>query len=399
RPFAATVVDELDAWLARHASATGTDSLAGTDSVALRDASDADLSSLASSTLLPNSTGRLIADSSGALHSTTAASSCGEGTPGSEPAGPGSAESDSAGTGSSADGSPAAGSAQDAPGMRGDGESASSGGGSCPTFISDAVDVRDDDFDFELDAAAVAERGPPAPKRRVPRDPLEGRTTLGRYRLLQKLGQGGMGSVWKAEDPVDGRPVALKVLRSDRAADQLMTRRFHREIRLLAEVGNPHVANVLEMNCEGDLHYFAMEFVDGRDLGGLLKERRRLPEREAVSMAADVARALLEAHRQGVVHRDLKPGNILVCNPDPNGAVPEFPRVKLTDFGLARHVVETESLAVTQAGALMGTPLYFAPEQCSGAGRVDVRADVYSLGATLFHMLAGRPPFEARNVA
>jgi serine/threonine protein kinase/class 3 adenylate cyclase len=402
RPFASVVVGELDAWLAQHASPTDANRGEVEESAVLLDDLDFGLNSLSGSTLLPNSTEASVAGSSAAGRSTTAAESAEPGTPVRDSPGSDSPGQSSPGGGASSAGSEGGGAGVNKDGDNKGGESDGAGsisGGSCPTFISDAVDMRDDDVDFELDPAAVAERRPEGSPRRASRDPLEGRATLGRYRLLLKLGQGGMGSVWKAEDPVDGRVVALKVLRSDRAGDQLMTRRFHREIRLLAEVGNPHVANVLEVNCEGDLHYFAMEFVDGRDLGGVLKERRRLPEREAVSMATDVARALLEAHRQGVVHRDLKPGNILVCNPDPNGAVPEFPRVKLTDFGLARQVVESESLAVTQAGALMGTPLYFAPEQCSGTGRVDVRADVYSLGATLFHMLAGRPPFEARNVA
>ncbi|MCY2962342.1 MAG: protein kinase, partial [Planctomycetota bacterium] len=123
-----------------------------------------------------------------------------------------------------------------------------------------------------------------------------------------------------------------------------------------------------------------------------------MSERESAAITADVARALLEAHERGIVHRDLKPENILIRRDEPDVPPPEFPRVKLTDFGLARHVNETESMLLTAAGAVLGTPLYFSPEQCSGSGHVDVRADVYSLGATLFHTLVGRPPFESTSI-
>ncbi len=235
----------------------------------------------------------------------------------------------------------------------------------------------------------------------APSDPLANRQTLGRFKLIAKLGEGGMGAVWRAEDPLDGRMVAIKVLRADMAQKEILRKRFHREARLLAEVNNPYVANMLEVNAEGDLHYFVLEFVDGSNLLDYLKEHGRLSEREAAAIAADVARALREAHERGIVHRDLKPENILLCRDRQDASAqpaPEFPRVKLTDFGLARHVAESESMHLTSAGAVLGTPLYFAPEQCSGKAEVDVRADVYSLGATLFHTLTGRPPFEADSI-
>ena len=227
-------------------------------------------------------------------------------------------------------------------------------------------------------------------------DPLLYRQQLGRFKLLQKLGEGGMGAVWKAEDPLDGRVVAVKVLRSELAKDETALRRFHREARMLAEVESPFIANLLELNADDGLQYIVMEFVDGQNVLEFLKGRGRLTERDAVAMVADVARALREAHARGVVHRDLKPENMLLVGDAADEHA--LPRVKLTDFGLAREIVDSESQHVTTAGMLVGTPLYMAPEQCSGTAVVDARADVYSLGATLFHLLAGRPPFEANTV-
>ncbi len=272
------------------------------------------------------------------------------------------------------------------------------------TFVSAAEDLSPAEGSFGPgpDAAtndAGRADGKSQPHR--PPDALAGRKTLGRFKLIAKLGEGGMGAVWRAEDPVGGRIVAIKVLRADMAQKEILVKRFHREARLLAEVNNPYVANMLEVNAEGGLHYFVLEFVDGSNLLDYLKERGRLSERVAVAITADVARALRDAHDRGIVHRDLKPENILICRDTealPGRPPMEFPRVKLTDFGLARHVDESESMHLTSAGSVLGTPLYFAPEQCSGKADVDVRADVYSLGATLFHMLIGRPPFEAANV-
>jgi serine/threonine protein kinase/class 3 adenylate cyclase len=229
------------------------------------------------------------------------------------------------------------------------------------------------------------------------------RERLGRFRLLDKLGQGGMGAVYKAVDCSDGRIVAIKVLRANWTAQPQALARFHKEARLLAEINNPYVTNLLEVNEDEGFHYLALEFVAGESLDKLLRRRGRLDERDALAIMADVARALVDAHAAGIVHRDVKPANILLTegrqedredspsNPVPDGSRSVI-RAKLSDFGLARHVVESESLNVTRAGAILGTLLYMSPEQCAGAA-LDVRADVYSLGATLYHLLAGRPPF------
>ena len=264
----------------------------------------------------------------------------------------------------------------------------------------------------------------------------KGAPRLGRYRLLEKLGEGGQGVVHRAEDPADGSIVAIKILRTDRVDNPEVLRRFRKEARLMAEANNPHVVNLLEFNEDDGIPYMVLEFVAGDSLGQLLAERARLGETEALLFMAAVARGLIQAHERGIVHRDIKPSNILLLDPrrPAAGAITEldsfapergresgfidkamspgvtlsttvdgttdaataWPRIKITDFGLARHVIDTESLALTAAGALLGTPHYMAPEQWTGRA-VDPRTDVYAMGATLSHLLAGRPPFTAET--
>jgi serine/threonine protein kinase/class 3 adenylate cyclase len=232
----------------------------------------------------------------------------------------------------------------------------------------------------------------PAPSTETGRGKAVPGERLGRYRLLEKVGEGGMGAVYRAEDTADGTVVAVKVLRPDLVQRPDSLRRFHKEARLLAEVNNPHVTNLLEVNEDDGTHYLVLEYVPGQTLRQLLEGQGALDERTALGVAADVARALAEAHERGIVHRDVKPENVLLVDA-PSPAAAAGLRVKLSDFGLARHLEESESLALTRTGAVVGTPLYMAPEQGTGQAPVDARADVYALGATLFHLLAGRPPF------
>jgi serine/threonine protein kinase len=157
---------------------------------------------------------------------------------------------------------------------------------------------------------------------------------------------------------------------------------------MLASVRSAYVANLLDVNEEHGVHFLALEFVRGKSLKAFLDERRRLDEPLALSLTADVCRALSEAHARGIVHRDIKPENVLLME----DAESKSPRVKLTDFGLARQIQQSESLDMTRE-SVVGTPLYMAPEQGSGGGTIDARTDIYSLGATLFHLLAGEPPF------
>ena len=225
--------------------------------------------------------------------------------------------------------------------------------------------------------------------------PLD-RERLGRFRLIEMLGQGGMGTVYRGEDLSDGSQVAIKVLKSAFASRPESLRRFHKEARLLAEVNNSRVANLIELNEDDGVHYIALEYVAGITLADWILQRGRIDERHSLSILADVARALESAHERGIVHRDIKPENILVIHDpdrDRSSGGPGLPRVKLSDFGLARHVVESESLVLTRDGAIIGTPLYMAPEQCAGEPEIGPTADVYAMGATLFTLLAGRPPF------
>jgi serine/threonine protein kinase len=242
--------------------------------------------------------------------------------------------------------------------------------------------------------------GTPLPANR--REPAR----LSHYRLLRKIGQGGMGAVYLGEGERDGARVAVKVLAREAVPDEHAIRRFQKEARLLAEVRHPHVTNLLETGAENGICFLVMDFVEGTDLRGLLAKYGPLPERLALQIVRDVAEALAEAHRRGIVHRDIKPGNILlsaaaVGDERPAEAVVAAvaagckPLVKLTDFGLARHVEQSASMDLTRTGAMLGTPYFIAPEQCTDKGEVCPATDVYSLGATLFEMLTGRPPFVA----
>jgi serine/threonine protein kinase/class 3 adenylate cyclase len=217
------------------------------------------------------------------------------------------------------------------------------------------------------------------------------RKRLGRFRLVELLGEGGMGAVYRGEDLSDGSEVAIKILKPIWAARPDALRRFLKEARILSEVNHPCVANLLEVNEDEGVHYIVLEFVRGSNLAEWVAGRGRLDVPSALAILADVARALDAAHARGIIHRDIKPENILVLeDPDRNGP----PRVKLSDFGLAAHIVESGSLAVTQVGTILGTPLYMSPEQCAGDGTLGPASDVYSMGATLFHLIAGRPPFQ-----
>ena len=254
---------------------------------------------------------------------------------------------------------------------------------------------------------------------------------LGRYRLLDKLGQGGMGDVYRAEDESDGTLVAVKVLRPDRSRRATAIQRFQKEARLLRRVQNPYVTRLLDYNEQDGFHYIVIELVEGESLDRAVTRFGALDETTALLIIADVARGLAEAHDLGIVHRDIKPANILLveradpnlstaqlfATPEPNaktraavssgsgtkaagggpGApVIGVPRVKLSDFGLARQIAASESIDLTQEGMIVGTPSYMAPEQCTGAA-IDARTDIYALGATLFHLVAGHPPFESED--
>ncbi|MGA2522194.1 MAG: protein kinase [Acidimicrobiales bacterium] len=207
------------------------------------------------------------------------------------------------------------------------------------------------------------------------------RVLSGRYELSHLVARGGMAQVYRAHDQLLDRPVALKVLFPELSIDRSFVERFRREAQAAANLSHPNIVPVFDWGEDGGTYFIVMEFVDGRALSSILRTAGPLHPDRAAEIAADVAGALAYAHRHGVVHRDVKPGNVLIT---------EEGIIKVTDFGIARAVNTEESL--TQTGAVMGTATYFSPEQAEGMG-VDSRSDIYSLGVVLFEMVTGRPPF------
>jgi serine/threonine protein kinase len=208
-------------------------------------------------------------------------------------------------------------------------------------------------------------------------------TVAGRYTLVREIGRGGMGSVWLARDEVLGRSVALKRIGLPGGAVPELDR-AEREARLAAQLSHPHVVAVFNLlvDPETQVQWLVMEYVDGTNLSRLVREEGPLTPDEAAPLLGQVADALVAAHAVGIAHRDVKPSNILVDRRR---------RAMLTDFGIARTAADP---ALTQTGLLTGSPAYLAPE-VAGGERGDESADVWSLGATIFHVLAGRPPYDA----
>jgi hypothetical protein len=209
------------------------------------------------------------------------------------------------------------------------------------------------------------------------------RSQVGGFQIVQKIGQGGMGTVFKAVQVSVKRTVALKILPPRLARNQEFVQRFLREAQSAAQLNHPNIVQAFDAGEADGYHYFAMEFVDGRPLSDFLQAGNPLPEKQALAIARDVALALHYAHESGIIHRDIKPANILLTSQG---------QPKLADLGLAREAASTTS-DLTQAGYAIGTPDYISPEQVRGDAGIDGRTDLYSLGATLYHMLAGHPPY------
>jgi beta-lactam-binding protein with PASTA domain/predicted Ser/Thr protein kinase len=204
-----------------------------------------------------------------------------------------------------------------------------------------------------------------------------------RYEVHRKLARGGMSDVYLARDRVLDRPIALKVLFPEYAKDATFVARFRREAQAAARLNHPNIVSVFDWGEETGTYFIAMEYVEGRTLSEIVRADGPLHPRRAAEVAADVAAALGFAHRNGVIHRDVKPGNVMV---ETTGMV------KVADFGIAQAFGGPEQTQLTRAGSVMGTATYFSPEQAQGR-QVDPRSDLYSLGCVLFEVLTGRPPF------
>ena len=215
--------------------------------------------------------------------------------------------------------------------------------------------------------------------------------TVGPYVVLDRIGEGGMGMIYKARHQHMQRIVALKVIRKEKLASPDAVSRFYREVQMAGTLHHPNIVLAYDAGQAGNTHYFAMEYIDGVDLSHLVKEKGPLPVAQACDYIRQIAVALQHAHEKGLVHRDVKPSNMLLSR-GPKGDV-----VKLLDMGLARSQSGGDT-GLTKIGAVIGTPDYLAPEQAMNSKAADIRADLYSLGCSLFYLLSGRPPFTANEL-
>lgn len=226
-------------------------------------------------------------------------------------------------------------------------------------------------------------------------DPYIGRDIAGQFRVLQRIGSGGMGAVYKAEQPDMNRFVAVKILHSRFLSRTDLVARFRREARAMSHLSHPNTARVfLYGQLEDGACYFVMEYLEGRNLAQVVRAEGPMDPVRACQIMLQACGALDEAHRQGIIHRDLKPENIFLTS---QGGIRDYPKV--LDFGLAK-VTEREmrpgSLILTQEGMVFGTPEFMSPEQARGE-KLDGRSDIYSLGVIMFELLTGKLPFDAKN--
>lgn len=215
---------------------------------------------------------------------------------------------------------------------------------------------------------------------------------LGKYKLLDKLGEGGMGAVFKAEQNPLKRIVAIKIVAREVMKKPDAAARFRREIETAGALAHPNIIRALDADSVGNTHFLVMEYAAGEDLNRLLKRYGRLPVDWSCECIRQAAVGLQHAHERGLVHRDIKPGNLLIV-PRPEG----WPQVKILDLGLARLTSEVQTAELTSTGQVLGTIDYIAPEQAKNTKTADIRADIFSLGCTLYKMLTGQPPFPGEN--
>jgi serine/threonine-protein kinase len=216
---------------------------------------------------------------------------------------------------------------------------------------------------------------------------------IGQYRLVRPLGAGGMGKVFLAEHRMLKRPCAIKLIHLAQAGDPQILARFEREVRMTARLSHWNTVEIYDYGRTDDgTFFYVMEYLPGTTLQDLLDRHGPLPAERVVHLLRQVCRALREAHGIGLIHRDIKPGNVFAAR---RGGVSDV--AKLLDFGLVKPLTETGTARLTQDGGISGTPLYMSPEQARGLADIDARSDIYSLGAVGYALLTGRPPFDSKN--
>jgi eukaryotic-like serine/threonine-protein kinase len=219
-------------------------------------------------------------------------------------------------------------------------------------------------------------------------------TTIQSYRIIKQLGHGGMGTVYLAEHVLLGKRVAVKTLLPEYSRDERLVARFVDEARAAARIRHPGIVEVFDFGTEDGCGFLVMELLEGESLAERLRRAGPLPEPVLVEVMRQTAHALGAAHAAGVVHRDMKPGNIFLST---NAQLPWGMSVKVLDFGVAR-LTDSNRVRLTMKGMIVGTPTYMAPEQCKNAREVDHRADVYALGCIAFEMATGHPPFPDKGM-
>ncbi|HWJ03342.1 MAG TPA: Stk1 family PASTA domain-containing Ser/Thr kinase, partial [Verrucomicrobiae bacterium] len=206
----------------------------------------------------------------------------------------------------------------------------------------------------------------------------------GRYEILFQLGGGGMALIYKARDTLLNRPVTVKVLRPEYTGDEEFVARFRKEAQAVAKLSHPNIVSVYDVGQENETHYIVMEYIEGRNLKQVIKELGTIPVKHAIDITRQICEGLQDAHENGIVHRDIKPHNILVMD---NG------RIKVADFGIAQIM---SSITITSSETIVGSVHYFSPEQAKG-GSTSIKSDIYSVGVVLYEMVTGKVPYEGET--
>jgi serine/threonine-protein kinase len=222
----------------------------------------------------------------------------------------------------------------------------------------------------------------------IPMPGVKAGIVIADFKVLKRLGVGGMGEVWLAEDTTRGRKVALKILSPALTRNDLFVQRFHREVRMAAKMSHPNIVTAFDAGVDSNFHYLATNYIDGQNLEEVLRKEGRLTESEALSIIFSITEALMYAmNKHNIMHRDIKPGNIMI---DTDGIA------LLMDLGVSKYMDSQED-SLTTVGQFVGTPYYMSPEQARTEAGIDFRSDIYSLGCSLYHMLAGTVPFRANS--